>query len=65
MYLLAHAVVSADVARQLDGADGQDTRAVESATAHCAFDSHGRLKLRQGDYISIAASQYPFPTVLL
>jgi len=34
------------------------------ATAHCAFDGRGRVELRQGDYVTIAASQYPFPTVL-
>jgi NAD+ kinase len=34
------------------------------ATAYAAFDGKGRVELRQGDYITIAASQYPFPTVL-
>lgn len=34
------------------------------ATAHCAFDGRARLELKQGDYVTIAASQYPFPTVL-
>ncbi|KAF8536801.1 ATP-NAD kinase-like domain-containing protein [Trichophaea hybrida] len=34
------------------------------ATAWCAFDGKGRIELRQGDYVTIAASQYPFPTVL-
>lgn len=34
------------------------------ATAYCAFDGRGRVELRQGDYVTIAASQYPFPTVL-
>ncbi|KAI9803085.1 MAG: NAD(+) kinase [Piccolia ochrophora] len=34
------------------------------ATAYCSFDGKGRVELRQGDYVSIAASQYPFPTVL-
>lgn len=34
------------------------------ATAWCAFDGKGRVELRQGDYVTIAASQYPFPTVL-
>ena len=33
------------------------------ATAYCAFDGKGRLELRQGDYVTITASQYPFPTV--
>jgi NAD+ kinase len=34
------------------------------ATAYCAFDGKGRLELRQGDYVTITASQYPFPTVV-
>jgi NAD+ kinase len=34
------------------------------ATAHCTFDGKGHLELRQGDYVTITASQYPFPTVL-
>jgi NAD+ kinase len=34
------------------------------ATAYCAFDGKGRVELRQGDHVTIAASQYPFPTVL-
>lgn len=34
------------------------------ATAYCSFDGKGRVELRQGDYVTIAASQYPFPTVL-
>ncbi|KAI5793050.1 NAD kinase associated with ferric reductase [Geopyxis carbonaria] len=34
------------------------------ATAWCAFDGKGRIELRQGDCVTIAASQYPFPTVL-
>ncbi|KAI5820377.1 ATP-NAD kinase-like domain-containing protein [Pyronema omphalodes] len=34
------------------------------ATAWCAFDGKGRIELRQGDFVTIAASQYPFPTVL-
>lgn len=33
------------------------------ATAYCAFDGKGRVELRQGDYVTITASQYPFPTV--
>ncbi|QPC66837.1 hypothetical protein HYE67_009068 [Fusarium culmorum] len=33
------------------------------ATAYCAFDGKGRLELRQGDCVTITASQYPFPTV--
>jgi NAD+ kinase len=34
------------------------------ATAYAAFDGKGRVELRQGDYVTIAASQYPFPTVV-
>lgn len=34
------------------------------ATAYCSFDGKGRVELRQGDEITIAASQYPFPTVM-
>jgi NAD+ kinase len=34
------------------------------ATAYCAFDGKGRVELRQGDWVEIAASQYPFPSVL-
>lgn len=34
------------------------------ATAYAAFDGKGRTELREGDYVTIAASQYPFPTVL-
>ncbi|KAK6226667.1 ATP-NAD kinase [Colletotrichum tabaci] len=34
------------------------------ATAYCAFDGKGRVELRQGDYVTITASQYPFPTVV-
>jgi NAD+ kinase len=33
------------------------------ATAYCSFDGKGRVELRQGDHVTIAASQYPFPTV--
>ena len=33
------------------------------ATAYCAFDGKGRIELRQGDYVTITASQYPYPTV--
>ncbi|KAF7563514.1 hypothetical protein G7046_g637 [Stylonectria norvegica] len=33
------------------------------ATAYCAFDGKGRVELRQGDHVTISASQYPFPTV--
>ena len=34
------------------------------ATAYSSFDGKGRVELRQGDYINIMASKYPFPTVL-
>ncbi|KAK3942197.1 NAD(+) kinase [Diplogelasinospora grovesii] len=34
------------------------------ATAYCAFDGKGRLELKQGDHVTITASQYPFPTVV-
>ncbi|KAI9819695.1 MAG: NAD(+) kinase [Thelocarpon impressellum] len=34
------------------------------ATAYCSFDGKGRVELKQGDHVTIAASQYPFPTVL-
>lgn len=34
------------------------------ATAYCSFDGKGRVELKQGDSITIAASQYPFPTVM-
>ncbi|KAI0997260.1 NAD(+) kinase [Podosphaera aphanis] len=34
------------------------------ATAYCSFDGKGRVELKQGDEITIAASQYPFPTVM-
>ncbi|EGS19058.1 NAD+ kinase-like protein [Thermochaetoides thermophila DSM 1495] len=33
------------------------------AGAYCAFDGKGRIELRQGDHVTITASQYPFPTV--
>lgn len=34
------------------------------ATAYASFDGKGRIELRQGDYVTIAASKYPFPTVV-
>jgi len=34
------------------------------ATAYCSFDSKGRVELRQGDFVTVEASQYPFPTVV-
>ncbi|KAI9885698.1 MAG: hypothetical protein M1823_002514 [Watsoniomyces obsoletus] len=33
------------------------------ATAYCSFDGKGRIELKQGDSVTIAASVYPFPTV--
>lgn len=33
------------------------------ATAYCSFDGKGRIELRQGDFVTISASKYPFPTV--
>ncbi|KAK2467804.1 hypothetical protein APHAL10511_000099 [Amanita phalloides] len=33
------------------------------STAWASFDGRGRVELRQGDHIKIAASRYPFPTV--
>jgi NAD+ kinase len=34
------------------------------STAYCSFDGKGRIELRQGDYVTLEASQYPFPTVM-
>ena len=34
------------------------------ASAYCSFDGKGRVELRPGDHVTIAASQYPFPTVV-
>jgi NAD+ kinase len=34
------------------------------STAYCSFDGKGRVELRQGDYVTVEASAYPFPTVL-
>ncbi|KAJ5212095.1 NAD(+) kinase [Penicillium cinerascens] len=34
------------------------------STAYCSFDGKGRIELRQGDYVTVEASQYPFPTVV-
>ena len=34
------------------------------ATAYCSFDGKNRVELKQGDHVTIAASQYPFPTVV-
>ncbi|KAJ9111407.1 hypothetical protein QFC19_001176 [Naganishia cerealis] len=33
------------------------------STAWASFDGRGRIELKQGDYIKITASKYPFPTV--
>ncbi|KAL7418394.1 hypothetical protein Q5752_006852 [Cryptotrichosporon argae] len=33
------------------------------STAWASFDGRGRVELKQGDHIKIAASKYPFPTV--
>ncbi|KAL9085307.1 MAG: hypothetical protein Q9159_004756 [Coniocarpon cinnabarinum] len=32
--------------------------------AYCSFDGKGRIELRQGDFVNITASKYPFPTVM-
>jgi NAD+ kinase len=34
------------------------------STAYCSFDGKGRVELKQGDYVTVEASQYPFPTVV-
>ena len=34
------------------------------STAYCSFDGKGRVELRQGDYVTVEESQYPFPTVV-
>lgn len=33
------------------------------SSAFCSFDGKGRVELRRGDYVTVEASQYPFPTV--
>ncbi|KAI1791265.1 ATP-NAD kinase [Ganoderma leucocontextum] len=33
------------------------------STAWASFDGRGRVELKQGDHITVTASQYPFPTV--
>lgn len=33
------------------------------STAWAAFDGRGRVKLEVGDYVTVCASRYPFPTV--
>ncbi|KAI5303057.1 NAD(+) kinase [Ascosphaera pollenicola] len=34
------------------------------STAYCSFDGKSRTELRQGDYVTVEASQFPFPTVV-
>ncbi|KAK2739943.1 NAD(+) kinase [Myotisia sp. PD_48] len=34
------------------------------SSAYCSFDGKGRIELRRGDYVTVEASQYPFPTVV-
>ena len=34
------------------------------STAYASFDGKGRIELRQGDFVTLEASQYPFPTVM-
>ncbi|EXJ69429.1 NAD+ kinase [Cladophialophora psammophila CBS 110553] len=34
------------------------------SSAYCSFDGKGRIELRQGDYVTLEASQYPLPTVM-
>lgn len=34
------------------------------SSAYCSFDGKGRIELKQGDYVTLEASQYPFPTVM-
>ena len=34
------------------------------STAYCSFDGKSRVELRQGDFVTVEASQYPFPTVV-
>jgi NAD+ kinase len=34
------------------------------SSAYASFDGKGRIELRQGDYVTLEASQYPFPTVM-
>ncbi|PGH04809.1 NAD+ kinase [Blastomyces parvus] len=38
--------------------------AASRSTAYCSFDGKGRIELCQGDYVTVEASQYPFPTVV-
>jgi NAD+ kinase len=34
------------------------------SSAYASFDGKGRIELKQGDYVTLEASQYPFPTVM-
>ncbi|EEP75416.1 hypothetical protein UREG_00262 [Uncinocarpus reesii 1704] len=34
------------------------------SSAYCSFDGKGRIELCPGDYVTVEASQYPFPTVV-
>ncbi|RMZ77821.1 hypothetical protein DV737_g4148, partial [Chaetothyriales sp. CBS 132003] len=34
------------------------------SSAYCSFDGKGRIELKKGDYVTLEASQYPFPTVM-
>ncbi|KIW58254.1 hypothetical protein PV05_02793 [Exophiala xenobiotica] len=34
------------------------------SSAYCSFDGKGRVELKRGDYVTLEASQYPFPTVM-
>ena len=34
------------------------------SSAYCSFDGKGRIELKQGDYVTLEASQYPLPTVM-
>ncbi|BFZ59551.1 hypothetical protein YB2330_000562 [Saitoella coloradoensis] len=34
------------------------------STAWCSFDGRKRVELKQGDYVQLSASRFPFPTVL-
>jgi len=34
------------------------------ASVYCSFDGKGRVELNKGDFVTLEASQYPFPTVM-
>lgn len=34
------------------------------SSAYCSFDGKGRIELKQGDCVTLEASQYPLPTVM-